>query len=131
MKNCSKCDVTSIYRPTDQIFFKKLLDETKEEKKQLKSPQGVNHEHEFKLPIKASPRQSIRVPQGMQKGFSETSFQFPLNGLNGFNTTPNRVQNDFFKLGNEGSNMLGLPHIPVPQGFNLQHSNFSTTSLDK
>ena len=69
----------------------------------------------------------------MQRGFSETSFretsfQFPQNGLY---TTPNRIQNDFFKLGNEGGNMLGLPRVPVPQGFNLEHSNFSTTSLDK
>lgn len=115
-------------RPTDRNSFKKSLGETKEENKQAKSPLGVDHDNDFKLPIKASPRQSIRVPQGMQRGFSETSFQFPLNGLN---TTPNRIQNDFFKLGNEGGNMLGLPRVPVPPGFNLEHSNFSTTSLDK
>ena len=69
-------DVLSIHSPTDRNSFKKPLGETKEENKQAKSPLGANNDHDFKLPIKASPRQSIRVPQGMQRGFSETSFQF-------------------------------------------------------
>ena len=64
----------------------------------------------------------------MQNGYNETSFRFPLKGLS---SASNRLQNDFFKYVNTGGNMLEVPHVPVPLGFNLENSNFSTTSLDK
>ena len=74
-------DVASDNRLTDRNSFKKILADPKEENKLAKSPVGGNQDHEaFKHPLmKASPRHSMKqIPQGMQRGISETSFNFPL-----------------------------------------------------